>query len=356
MPENIVVRIVGDATGLTNAVGDAEKGIKGMGGGISSLLSPAMLGVAGAATVAVAAIASMTMAAAQDRDEQAKLEQSIRAAGAAHGDWAAQVDNAISRGQELAFTDTAIRDALAPLVAVTGDVGEATGLLATAQDVARATGTDLTTAANAVAKAHEGNTGALKRLMPALGDVKDGSEAVAKAQKLAAGQSDLYAQSTEGQLEKSKIGFDELQETIGSAFLPILDEIVPALVPIVETLGELIKAVLPIAIRLIRQFSAVFRVVVDVLGKVFGIVNDVWQAIDKLLGPLRDAIKGLQDLTHIDLPHFDLPSFSLPFSAPAPAGTLSGGRRGSITINTGADPRSVVRHVRAYTRANGAIG
>src|SRR5262245_352509 len=157
MAELVKVNIVGDAKSLQGAVGEATGSIKGMGGGLSSMLSPAMLGVAGAAVAATVAIAKMTMAAAADRDEQVKLETALKAAGVDTGDWSAQVDEAISKGQSLAFTDTAIREALVPLAQATGDMTEANKLLATAEDVSRLTGDDLTTVSEALAKAHGGN-------------------------------------------------------------------------------------------------------------------------------------------------------------------------------------------------------
>ena len=354
MPELIAVKIIGDVSGLNNAVGDASKGIKGMGGGISSVLSPAMLGAAGAAVVAAAAIVDMTMAAAADRDEQAKLETAIKAAGAATGDYAASVDEAIRAGAALAFSDSEIRAGLEPLVQATGDVAAANALLATSQDVARLAGVSLETASKAVAKAHEGQGGALTRLMPALAGVEEGTDLVAEAQRLASGQADTFAKSTEGTLKKSGDAFGELQETIGSAFLPVLDELLPALIPIVETLGELLKVVIPPLTVVIRTVARAFALWMGHLLTIIDVIGDVMGAVRDLLKPLEDALGLLQDLLDFKLPSFDLPDLN-PFSAPAPQGGTAAMRRGGVNIYTGADPSSVIRIVRAHAEANGGI-
>lgn len=356
MPEEVRVRITGDAADLESAVGDATGAMGGL-GKASSLLSPAMLGVAGVAVAAGAAIVKMTMAAAADRDEQARLEAAIKASGAATGDWSAEMQAAITAGQELAFTDSDVRAAMIPLVQTTGDVTSATALLSTAQDVARLAGVDLETAANAVAKASEGQGGALTRLVPALAGVEEGTDLVAEAQRLASGQADTFAASTEGQLAKSSNAFDELQETIGAVFLPVLDEIVPILIPILETLGELIQAVLPVLIPLVKAVAEHFKTFVSIIRMVIRFVGQLLDGIQNLLKPLQDLLGGLGGLLDFKMPSFDFPDLN-PFDASAPQAAhagRAGWARGGITINTGADPQSVVRHVRAWVRANGAL-
>jgi hypothetical protein len=354
VPELIAVKITGDAGDLQRAVGDATGSVGGLGKSAGSLLNPALLGAAGAAVVAAAAIADMTMAAAADRDEQRKLETAIKAAGAATGDYAAEVDNAITKGAALAFSDSEIRAGLVPLVQATGDVTAANALLATSQDVARLAGVDLETASKAVAKAHEGQDGALKRLIPALAGVEEGTDLVAAAQSLAAGQADTFATSTEGTLKKSGDAFGELQETIGSAFLPVLDEILPALIPIVETLGELLKVIIPPLTVVIRHIAGAFSSWMRTLISIIKVIGDVIGKIRDLLKPLEDALGMLQGLLDFEMPSFELPDLN-PFSAPAPPGGTAPARRGGVTIYTGADPSSVIRIVRAHAEANGGI-
>lgn len=379
MAEQVRVQIVGDAKDLARATDEATGSLGGLKRNVGGLSLP-LLGVAGLAAGAAVAIGKMTMAAAEDRDEQAKLRSAVIASGAATNAWEKQMNDAIAAGQALAFSDSEVRAGLLPLVQSTGDMEEATKLLATAQDVARLSGVDLETASKAVAKAHEGSEGALKRLVPALAGAAEGTDVIAEAQRLAAGQADTFAQSTEGQLLASQQGFDELQETIGSAFLPVLDKIVPLLIPIITKLGELIadilpplidaltpvvealgifldvagdilRKVLPALLPMLRTLGDVMKATGEFIGDAVGFIEDLINGLRDLLKPLQDALGGLQGLLDFKMPSFDFPDLN-PFSAPAPA--PGRGLRPGVVINTGADPQAVVRIARAHLSANGA--
>lgn len=171
MPVGLVVDIKGDTSNLDSALDKSSGKVGGFGDVLGSLPIPA-LAVAGAVTGAAAAVIALTDAAAADRDEQEKLNTAIVAAGAAHGDYTAQVDAAIEAGQAKAFSDSEVRAGLEQLVTATGDVGQATDLLTLAQDVARKSGVSLEDASKAVAKAHAGQTGALEKLLPGMERVR----------------------------------------------------------------------------------------------------------------------------------------------------------------------------------------
>ena len=350
----LVVSIVGDARKLQSALGDAGKGVEVFGKqlDVGSLAMGA--GIAGAAVVAGKALVDMTMAAAADRDEQEKLATAIRAAGAETATSTQQVEDAIAAGQARAFTDSQTREALQSLVTATGDVTTSTALLSTAQDVARFAGVDLATAADAVAKAQAGQDMQLARLIPGLQKGATATDTIANAQKIAAGQADAYAASTEGTMARASDAMSELGETIGSALLPLLDALLPALIPIISALGELIKAVLPVLIPLIKFVAQTMAQWIGVLVKIVGYIVDLVNAI-------KGAIDWLGRLAN-SVPHIDLPG---PFGT-AP-GTMGATTRGvtttpaPVTVNVwGGDPtrveQAVARALRGYTRRNGSIG
>ena len=139
-----------------------------------------------------------------------------------------------------------MRAGLQDLVTATGSAEEANRLLGPAMDIARLAGVDLETASKALAKAHDGNDAALRKLIPGLEKGKTATDTIAEATELASGQADIYAKSSEGMGKAGSDAFAEIGETIGSAFLPIMDEVVPALIPIIQELGELIKELLPL--------------------------------------------------------------------------------------------------------------
>ena len=83
------------------------------------------------------------------------------------------------------------------------------------------------TAADAVAKAHAGQDGALRKLMPGLEKGATAADTLAAATAGAAGQADKYADSAQGLQERGADAFSEVGETIGSVFLPVIKELLP---------------------------------------------------------------------------------------------------------------------------------
>lgn len=397
---DVITRFLADTGGLEKGADSAAKKLEGFGAsGLAAAAGPLALATAGAA--AVAAIGMMTSAAAEDRAEQEKLNAAIVAAGAATGDYTAQVEAAIEAGQARAFSDSETRAGLQSLVTATGDVGEATALLATAQDVARFAGVDLATASDAVAKAAAGQDGSLRKLIPGLAKGASATDTLAAASAAAAGQADLFASSTEGSMAKAQDAFGELGEEVGSAFLPIIDELVPAILPVVELLGELIKAVMPALIAIVKlvvgalrllidallvvvdwvrkvidwlgpRLQPVLKAVMDTAGKVSDAIGGIGSAIGGLIDWIRKGIEAIgRFLDKLNpLKDFKMPSLpALPFSAalggPAPVGVgaqAAGARAvttGAITVNVYtqgdsiAAEQAVVRALRRVTRING---
>jgi hypothetical protein len=191
----LIISIIGDASKLAGALGKADAKVSAFGKSIDVGGVAKVAAFAGGVGIAAAALTTMAVAAGEDRAEAAKLDQAIRAAGAATGDYTAEVEAAIVAGQNRAFTDTQTREALQSLVTATGSVTDSTALLATAQDVARFAGVDLATAADAIAKAQAGQDTQLARLIPGLEKGATATDTIANASKIAAGQADAFANS-----------------------------------------------------------------------------------------------------------------------------------------------------------------
>jgi hypothetical protein len=361
----LVVEILGDATGLDKSL----KGASGSVGGFGDMLGGSTLKVAalaGGVTLAAGAIIEMTAAAAADRDEQAKLETVLKAAGVATGNYTDKVDAAIEAGQARAFSDSETRDALASLVTATHDLDTATSSLALAQDVARFAGVDLATAADAVAKAQAGQAGPLAKLIPGLDKGANATETLANATKAAAGQADTFASSTAGMAARGSDAFGELGETIGSAFLPILDALLPILIQLITLLGQLIKAVLPAIIPILKLLGSALKVVGDILVIVVEWIVKLVKWLGDAIGTLGRFLDAINPLKGITLP--SLPFLSASPSSAAGAGVGRSASRAastgavapaSITIYTTGDgieaEQAVVRALRRVTRLNGGV-
>lgn len=363
----LVVEIKGDTKGLDSELGKAKGGIADLGGGIAGT-AVKMLPLAAAAAGAGLAIRALAESAAEDAAQAAKLDAAITAATGSTEDHTAAVEASIAAGQELAFTDSETRDALQSLVTSTGDLTAAQTQLATAQDIARFSGVDLATAADALAKANEGSDGALRKLIPGLEKGATATDTIANAQKIAAGQAAAYGATSEASMAKATDAVGELGESVGAALLPAFDAILPAIIPVVKQLGVLVTAIMPILVPLFRVLGVVLGIVAKALGVVVGwlvqLVNWLTKAIgwvgDLLgkLGPLKDLgnivggiVGGLSTATAAAAP--------LPGGHSARAGGSGSGGSGSVVINitaTGdslATEQAVMRALRRSTRLNG---
>jgi hypothetical protein len=343
---DLVVRLVGDASSLTGVLGKAGGDVGGFGKSLGGLAGTAasILPVAAAVGGVALAIGSMTEAAAADRDEQNKLTAAIAAATGSTTDYTAAVDEAIAAGQARAFTDSDTRAALQSLVTATGDVTVATGMLAQTQDIARLANVDLATAADAVAKAQEGQAGPLAKLIPGIDKAGTSTDVLAAATKLAAGQADTFAKSSEGMKAKGADAFGELGETIGEVFLPVLDALLPIVIQLLQLFGQLVKAVLPLLVPILKLIGAELTVVGNVLSVVVGWLVKLVTWVTNAIGKLGDFLASINPLKGISLP-------SLPFlsSAVAPSVGLAAGAFGATPYAGGAVSSRAAITVNVYT-------
>lgn len=132
-----------------------------------------------------------------------------------------------------AVADDVLRPALASLVQSTGDLTYSQDLLTAALDISAATGTDLTTVTDALSKAAVGNMKALGNLVPSVRDnIKEGQTLDQVMKELSftvGGAATVAANSAEGQMKRLSLTIAETKESIGAAFLPVLEKLLPKL-------------------------------------------------------------------------------------------------------------------------------
>lgn len=191
---------------------------------------PAAAALAGVVTVITGAVS----AAIEDQAAQASLARQIKASTKATDKQIAGVEKYISSlGQSVAISDDQARPALQALIVATKDVTKAQDLLNIAIDVSAATGTDLTTVSDALAKAYAGNMRGLQALSPEIkAMVKDGAsleEVLAVLTENFGGAGVAAANTAAGGMKKLGIAFNETKESIGMAFLPILEKLQPVI-------------------------------------------------------------------------------------------------------------------------------
>jgi len=191
---------------------------------------PAAAALAGVVTV----IAGAVKAAIEDQAAQASLARQIKASTKATDAQIASVEKYISSlGASVAISDDEARPAFQALVVATKDLTKAQDLLNIAIDVSAATSTDLTTVSDALAKAYAGNMRGLQALSPEIkAMVKDGAsleEVLAVLTENFGGAGVAAANTAAGGMKKLGIAFDETKESIGTAFLPVMEKLQPVL-------------------------------------------------------------------------------------------------------------------------------
>ena len=205
-----------------------------------------------AAGVAAAAYASKLLvdgvkAAIEDEAAQAKLATTLtNVTGATNTQIKAVEDYITKTSLAKGVTDDELRPSLDRLLRSTKDVDEAQKLQNLALDIAAGTGKDLASVSEALAKAHDGNFTALKKLGVTLDESviksKDFDAAQAALAQTFANQSTIQAETFEGKMARLNIAFNEAKETVGSyvldALTPLLTTVVNNVIPTLSTLAS----------------------------------------------------------------------------------------------------------------------
>jgi len=192
-------------------------------------------------------------AAAADEVEQAKLAQTLQKVVGASSATIASTEELITAMSKASGTaDTELRAALSSLVIGSGDLTVATKGLALAQDIATASSAPLGTVSDALAKAYAGNYKALQRLSPALRElIKDGASTEVIFQQLSntfSGATANAADTAAGRMKILKNNFNELQESLGVALLPVLEKFTSMLISLFDFIDRNQKLVMIFAI------------------------------------------------------------------------------------------------------------
>jgi hypothetical protein len=154
------------------------------------------------------------------RQSQGLLANALKNTVGATSQAIAGAESYIKKTQlQTAVLDDELRPALATAVRATGSLAGGQRLLDTALDVSAGTGKDLSTVTNAMAKAFNGNTGALKKLLPS---IKDGTDFMSQLQAQFAGSAEAAAKLDP--YKRLEVIFADIQETVGEALLPALEE------------------------------------------------------------------------------------------------------------------------------------
>jgi hypothetical protein len=196
------------------------------------------------------------------------------------------VEQSISAfSKQTAMADDQLRPALANLVRATGSLELSQKAMAVTADLATAKNIDMETASVAVSKALAGQTTALIKLDPSLKGVIDSSssadEIMQALNNSVGGAAETFANSAEGGLKNFGIQMDELKESIGAAFIPVMEKMLPLVLDFTTFLQDNTKALL-IVIGAIAAMTAAI-VTANIAMKAYNALQIVITAANAVL-------------------------------------------------------------------------
>jgi len=373
--------ILADVDDLKKKLDVGSKEVEGFGGKLEKFGKVAAAAFAAAAAAAAAYAGKLAIegvkAAIEDEAAQRRLALALEnVTNATDAQIKAVEEQILKTSLATGVADDKLRPALQRLAVATGSVEKSQELLSLALDISAATGKDVETVTNALAKAYEGNNTTLTRLGVGItaaeaktlgfeGTVKQLSETFGGA---AATQANTF----EGQINRLKVSFDEAKESVGAALLPILrqllDYFVNVLIPKFQeakraAVDPIIKAfrdneealrdlwafvknfLIPIfenglvaAIKAVgATIAGIITVVATVTNKVKELANDVIEAVNKIIRaynsiPLLPNISTIPKVgTSSTAMTGSIPTANLPFGG----ATLGGGTTGGGTSGGG---------------------
>ena len=243
------------------------------------------------------ALAGATKAAMEDQAAQAELARTLSiSASATDAQIKANEDFISSLSMASGIADDALRPALASLARGTKDLGTAQEALGLAMDISTATGADLTTVSDALAKAYQGNMKGLRALSPEMATlIKEGADLNTVMDVLGGtfgGATATAANTAEGQMKRFGIAISEAKENIGAALIPVVEKVTPLLLAMGKWAQDHTTTFLVIA-------GAIGAIAVSVLA--VNAALKVYNAIQVITNVLTAVWNGLLALNPVTL-------------------------------------------------------
>ena len=293
-----------DLDGLRKGVNGASSEVEGFGGKVAKFgkMAGAAFAAAGVAAAAYAGklLIDGVKSAIADEAAQAKLATTLENVTGATAKQIAAVESQITKTSLLTgLTDDELRPSFERFVRATKDSDAALALQATAIDVAAGSGKSLEAVTNAMAKAAEGNTGALSKLGIGLtaAQLKTMSmeEITAALADTFGGQAAEKADTFAGKMDRLKVAFDEGKETVGSfvldAITPMVTGFVDKVIPTIQALAEELGPKLTPIFTTLRDYIQDY--VIPTFQAIWQFITEfVIPAIGKVLSPIIDGLRS----------------------------------------------------------------
>lgn len=219
------VEIIGEFKKLADATMGSQKSLNGLeknAAKISKGINTALgaIGIGFSLNFLVNEFKDSTKAAIEDQKSKVLLTKALKDNLAVTDSQVDSIEQYIGKTQiATSITDDQLRPAFAKLAIATKDTDQAMRLMSIATDVAAGTGKGLDAVVQAMARSLAGSDTALNRLVPS---VKGAADPIAELEKLFKGAAEAAADTDP--YARMQIIFGEMQEQIGTALLPVLEE------------------------------------------------------------------------------------------------------------------------------------
>jgi hypothetical protein len=310
--------ILGEVKDLSASLNKGSSEVQSFGDKISKFgkIAGAAFLAAGVAAVAYAGKLAVdgVKAAIEDEAAQLRLAASLKnVTGATDAQIAATEDYILKTELAFGVTDEELRPSLDRLVRSTKDVAEAQKLQTLALDIAAGTGKSLQAVSEALAKAHDGNFTALKKLGGGIDEniikSKDFDAATASLAATFRDQATIQADTFNGKMSRLKVAFDEGKETVGGfildAITPMVSLFVDKAIPAIsEFAGNLKENVLPILISVYDFVKGLFSPIIEGIREAFSRVSDAVSQNSTELNKFLVFVKAIYEFSKTYLAPF----------------------------------------------------
>jgi hypothetical protein len=298
------VEILGEFKNLTRATqgaGDQLSKLNQTTAGISSGMIKALgaIGIGFSLSAITQQFENLTKAAIDDAKSQDILALAMINTGKATDFQVAQAEDLIKEMQiTAAVADDELRPAFQKFFIATGDVTQSQKLLQIALDASAGTGKDLDSVTQAMAKSVAGNDTALVKLIPSIQGATDPMKVLQETFEgaaKAAADADPY--------QRMQIVMGEIEETIGYALLPILEDFAEwfmTALPHIENFIELLTLSFddPKVKAGMARMEDSFGTLIESIGILFGSTDtdqakgfvNFWTILSALLSEVADML------------------------------------------------------------------
>lgn len=292
---NLVIKATDAATPSIRKVGKALGGLKKAGSAVGSGLKTAALGAIGIAT-SVAAFTGAAVAAAADEQKQiARLNSVLKTRKMLTDENSVAIEKQITKLQDLAFSDDAVRESLITATSFTKKFSDAIRIQNVAADVAAAKGISLEEATALVGKAYQGNTKGLKALGIQTKKGAKGLEVLTAVSKKYKGAAAAAADTVSGKFARAQITLNNIFEDFGAKFLPVAAEgldflnktAIPALSSVLDTVAPIIQDV---GKGLVDTFGPMIQDNIENLTKPGGVLDSVGAVVGPIFEGLAEKV------------------------------------------------------------------